>query len=279
MIKNETINAGKWNKKFTGLLNSDVCDRYNNAEITVISKLYLKQGNPSGGVARGTANDSDGNSQDVWKWTPSAWRAWTKQMVNVCSAYSGKFWLINNDKWGAFVDRGVTYYPNIWCRHLIELVNSDVNAHHTITVYRVPKSGRNFRSDFELMDSYDTQLQHKDTDSRGKKLMQRPAVHEYFHTLGVRHIDHGEANCPAADSGNASTCYGNTDADQKTLMGNGMGLHPKFADPWRRAAVKLTGAGTVASATSWKAELLRHYPRTLAEVNRKAKIKRRPNRE
>lgn len=278
MKKEDTVNGGAWGTKFKAVLDTDVCDRYNNAEITVVSKLYLKKGDPTGGANSGMQNDSNGNAQPIRKWSDTAWDRWKKSFVRVCTNYSGKFWLINNSKWGEYEDKGVKYYPNIWCRHAIELVNSTASAHHTITIYRVKVAGRDFRSNFSLMDSHDIQLQNKKKDSRNRWIKQRPAVHEYFHTLGVRHIDHGEVNCPIADSGNASTCYGDTDADRRTLMGSGMKVHTKFADPWRRAAIKLTGKGTIASATAWLPVLKRHYPRTLAEVDAGRKIKRKPRR-
>lgn len=122
--------------------------------------------------------------------------------------------------------------------------------------------------------------QEKKTDSAGKKVYQRPAVHEFFHILGVRHIDHGEANCPdATHTGNEGVCYGDTDDDIHTLMGSGMDLNAKFADPWRRAAVKLTGKGAVGTPADWKPVLLRHYPRTVDEEARNEAITRKPNRK
>ena len=277
--KVETVTAGKWSKKFSAELNTDVCDRYNNAEITINSKIQLIKGDPSGGANAGTQNDAGGNSQNIIKWNDAAWTIWKAKFVKASTAYSGKFWLVNNDKWGEFEDKRVKYFPNIWCRHGIELVNSAINAHHTITVYRVPASGRGFQSDFSTMDSYDTELQNKKQDSRHRWIKQRPAVHEYFHTLGVVHIDHGEANCPAADSGNEASCYGDTDADRRTLMGAGMNLHARFADPWRRAAIKLTGIGTVASATAWTAMLRQHYPRTETEADHNVAVLVRPKRK
>jgi hypothetical protein len=279
MKKTDTINGGAWSKKFDAELNTDVCDRYNNAEITVICKLFLEPGNPSGGAAKGTANDANGNSQDVVKWSNSSWNSWKTRFVQVVKQSGhGKFWLLNNLQWNKYQDKGVTYYPNIWCRLSVELVNSAATAHHKITVYRVPKSGRGFRSNFSTMDSYDTELQKKKKDSAGKWMKQRPSVHEFFHILGVRHVDHGQAHCPLANHGNGASCYGVADDDMHTLMGWGMGLHAKFADPWRRAAVKLTGEGTVASGNDWQPRLKRHYPRTFDEWARGDEITRRPKR-
>ena len=266
MKKRETVNGGAWGKKFDAIINTDVCDRYNNAEITVVAKLFLQQGNPDGGAKNGTANDANGNAKNIIRWTSSSWRAWTSRFVQVnMRTGHGKFWLINNLQWNKFKDRGVEYYPNIWCRLKIEMTKTAAAAHHTITVYRVTKSNKNFRSDFSTMDSYDNWRQKKGTDSAGKTLKQRPSVHELFHILGVRHVDHGKAHCPLANGGNAASCYGVADADMHSLMGSGMKMQPQFADPWRRAAVKLTARGTVGSGNDWQAAMQRHYPRTFEE--------------
>ena len=280
MKKRETINGGAWSKKFDAEINTDVCDRYNNAEITVIPKIYLKQGNPAGGAKTGTANDSNGNAKDIIRWSTSSWKAWKSRFVQVAMrAGHGKFWLLNNLQWNKYTDRGVEYYPNIWCRLKIEITKTAASAHHTITVYRVSKANKNFRSNFSTMDSYDTRRQKKGTDTNGKALLQRPSVHELFHILGVRHVDHGKAHCPLANGGNAAACYGVADADMHTLMGSGMKMVPKFADPWRRAAVKLTSEGTVGSGNDWKPVMKRHYPRTFPEWAAGDDIIRRPNRK
>ena len=260
-------------------MNTDVCDRLNNAEITVIAKVFLIQGDPAGGAKKGTANDADTNSQNIIKWDTGSWNIWKQKFASSAMTFHGKFWLVNNHKWNEYEDRTVKYFPNIWCGLKIEFAASAATAHHSITVYRVPRSGRGFRSNFSLMDSYDVELQKKGSDSAGKVLRQKPAVHELFHTLGVRHIDHGEATCPIGDSGNANPCYGDTDDDRHTLMGSAMNVHEKFADPWRRAAVKLTGKGAVGTATDWQAKLKRHYPRTQEEVDRDAQITHPPIRK
>ncbi len=280
MKKKETINGGAWGKKFDAELNTDVCDRYNNAEITVISKLFIQQGNPSGNARTGTTNDSDGTSHDILRWNASEWNAWKSRFVQVARRSGhGKFWLINNFKWNEFKDKAIDYYPNIWCRLKINLVNSAANAHHSITVFRITKSGkRTFRPDFSLMTNYSTWEQRTVQDSNKKWAKQRASVHEFFHILGVKHVDHGKAHCPSASGGNAEACYGVADADIHSLMGAGMELQAKFADPWRRAAIKLTTKGTVGSADDWKPVKTRHYPRTLSEVTNGAAITSRPNR-
>ena len=245
-------------------------------------KLNLKKGNPSGTARRGHANDSSGNSQPIKRWSETAWRSWRKKFVKVINkSANGKFWLVNNAKWGEFEDRGVKYYPNIWCRFRIDFVNTDADAHHSITVYRVTHAGRGFHSDYELMDTYDIKRQRKHKRAGKKWIRQRPAVHEFFHALGVRHVDHGKAHCPIGAggfTGNESDCYGVAYDDRKSLMGSGMALLPKFADPWRRAAVKLTGEGAVGTADDWAPKTKRHYPRTLQQVNLKAAVKTRPRR-
>lgn len=279
MKKSATINTGRWGTKYLAELNTDMCDRYNNAEITVVSRVFLRQGNPPNGAASGNANDSDGVSNRVLRWTPARWAHWRRRFVAQTMAFSGKFWLVNNSGWGLYLDGGPVYFPNIWCKIRVELVSSAAAAHHAINVYRVPKGYTGFRPDFKLMSTSDLELRRTRKDSKGKWVRQRTAAHEFFHILGVRHIDHGEANCPSNTAGNARTCYGDSDEDMRTLMGAGMQIHEKMAEPWRRAAVQLTGKGAFNAGKDWKAMLRRHYPRTVPEFRRKAKVVAKPHRK
>ncbi|MFT5304426.1 MAG: hypothetical protein ACI87E_001397 [Mariniblastus sp.] len=130
--------------------------------------MYLKQGNPRGGSATGQQADSNGDLIDVINWSNGASNIWKGKFVKVSTAYSGKFWLLNNKKRGESPDHGVEYFPNVWCRHKIELVQSAADAHHSITNFRVPTSDRGFRFNFSTMDSYDVCKQNKGKDSADK---------------------------------------------------------------------------------------------------------------
>ena len=92
------------------------------------------------------------------------------------------------------------------------------------------------------------------------------------------HVDIGKAHCPAAGNTNISACYGVQDADKYSVMGQGMQLREKHANPWREAITKLTGKGNVTNVTDWLTKNNRHYPRTLIEATAKKQIIIRPKR-
>jgi hypothetical protein len=96
--------------------------------------------------------------------------------------------------------------------------------------------------------------------------MQRAHVHEMGHLLGMGHVDEGKEHCPAAGNTNAAVCYGVADDDLRNVMGAGMTLTANLAKPWRRAMELLAGKGNAETPSDWESKMLRHYPRTMAEV-------------
>lgn len=133
--------------------------------------------------------------------------------------------------------------------------------------------------------------------------MQKAHVHEIGHLLGLGHSAEGTAACPTTGNTNATACYGSSDIEMTSVMGSGMKLYAKHAYPWRLAIADMTGKGTVykpsktrsTAATintllgtalagtdlmskDWQAKLIRHYPRTEAEVNRNTSITTRVKR-
>lgn len=273
------ISTAAWD----ALLDTDVCDAYNNADLTITLKMGFKQINPPGGAATGTYHDyGDPSSpaRKIVRWTPAEWAKWKSNFLASAQEYwHGKFWLINDFSVLDYEDNGVKYRPNIWCKFI--LVGGDAATgkyHHTIEVVRLDKSETWFGSHSRLYDSLDTNLVQKGTDSKGQPIMQRAHVHEVGHLLGLGHVDIGKPHCPANGNTNASACYGVKDADKYAVMGQGMQLRVKNANPWRKAMIKLTGKGNVLNALDWSAKTSRHYPRTLAQAAAKMQIVTRPKR-
>lgn len=290
--------------KFDAELNTDCCDPYNNAELTLTLRMGFRQINPAAGAASGTYHDygrATAPTRKIVKWTPSAWSHWKTNFISSAQSFwTGKFWLINDCSSFPYTPGADTYYPNVWCR--FKLVGNEATAagnHHTIDVVRLDPSENWFGSHWKLYDSKDTNSVEKARTSKGKKVMQRAHVHEVGHLLGLDHVDVGKPHCPASGDTNASACYGIADNDMQSVMGSGMQLRLEHAYPWRESlryfALAELGAALsnplslatmgasiflpVASLLAvWPAKMRRHYPRTEAELKAGAAITARPTR-
>jgi len=276
----KTITTASWD----ATLDTTSCNRYSNADLTITVRIGFKQINPPNGALAGTYHDyGDPNAplRKIVKWGPGAWLHWRTQFVKSAASYwNGRFWLLNNFSEFKFSDRGVQYIPNIYCK--FNLVGADAamgNYHSVIDVVRLDKSETWFGSNAGLFDNLDTKPVQKGIDSRGRPIMQRAHVHEVGHLLGLGHVDVGKPNCPLGSNTNASACYGVTDVDKYSVMGEGMQLRNECAMPWRRAISQITGKGRAALVTDWSPSTIQQYPRSPAEVAANRYITSRPNRK
>lgn len=275
------MKTGKSTAEFDMELNTDTCGPYDNAELTITLSIGFKQINPAGGADEGTYHsygDATEPNKKIIKWTPGTWESWKTEFITSAQKYwSGRFWLINNfpsythDPFGlTYAVNGQIYVANVYCRLNLIGNDSDKGANNfVVEVVRLHPSERFFGSHSRLYDTRDTLPTEKARDTAGKPIMQRAHVHEVGHLLGLGHVDEGKANCPVSGDTNARTCYGVSDVDKRSVMGNGMELRVENAIPWRKSLVELTGLGAARTPTDWTAKLVRHYPRTLAEVEAK----------
>ncbi|WP_444944465.1 hypothetical protein ACJJIK_05840 [Microbulbifer sp. ZKSA006] len=265
------------------VLDTCMCDKYNNAELTLTLKLAFKQVNPDSGAQSGTYHDygiSSKPARRIVRWTDAAWLSWKTSFVQSAERFwKDKFWLINNFSELRYEDSGVQYIPNIWCR--FKLVESDVSPsfrhHHMIEVVRLDPSETWFGSHSKLYDSLDINSVRKGTDSNGNPIMQRAHVHEVGHLLGLGHVDEGRPHCPETNT-NARPCYGVSDEDKNSVMGQGMQLRAEHANPWRRAMLRMLNRGNILTSSDWEAKRQRHYPRTLTEARDRRYITQKPAR-
>ncbi|MDT8857626.1 hypothetical protein RNZ50_21790 [Paracoccaceae bacterium Fryx2] len=288
--------------RFDAELNTDVCDAYNNADLTLTMKLGFTQINPAAGAASGTYHDYGKvtkPTRKIVKWTAGEWATWKANFVASAQAFwNGRFWLINDA--GSFLQTvgTQTYVPNIFCK--VKVTAHDGAAagnHHKIDVVRLDSTETWFGSHSTLYDSLDTKSVSKGTDTAGNPIMQRAHVHEFGHLLGLGHVDEGKAHCPTTGNTNASACYGVADDDKNSVMGSGMTRRLEHAEPWRTVirsfAVEevlllkkpakslylpfhLMLLAPVTVFATWPAKDKRHYPRTPEEAKAGTLITTRP---
>jgi hypothetical protein len=276
----KSVRTARWNAE----LNTDVCDAYNNADLTITLRLGFRQINPPGGAREGTYNDYGDptrTARKIVKWPAGEWVAWTHNLASSAQRYwNGKFWILNTFPLLEFKQAGITYRPNFWCKLRIVSVlahgAAPVAAHHVIDVVRLHPTENWFGSHSTLYDNLDTVAVPKGRDSAGRPIMQQAHVHEVGHLLGLGHVDEGKAHCPVTGDTNARACYGVADADKNAVMGAGMQLRKPFANPWRRAVVQLTGKGHAGAPTDWIPSFQRHYPRTAEDIRTGRNVIARP---
>ncbi len=133
-------------------LDRNPCDRYNNAELTLVLRLFLEKIEPAG--ISGTFTDADGVRRNIVRWG-KLWDTWPQQFKQKAEAFWSDHLCLkapapNQSSTQAekydFMDRSVTYRPNIKCRFKIELVSSPSAAHTTIKVVRLDPTETSFRS-------------------------------------------------------------------------------------------------------------------------------------
>jgi len=280
-------------KKYNGtywdaVLDTRMCDKYNNAELTLIIKVAFEQYSPMFGY--GPIKDSDGNEFECIPWKASAWEKWINHFVSINEYWwDGGFWLMNNYKLLPYSIGRDTFIPNIYCRFKYEVADQ-ASAHHKITMVNLNSDISNdgsayFRSNSGLMTNFGNNTRVTGTDSQNQPIHGITSIHETGHLLGLGHVDIGKPHCPDTYSfyegigphfdTNEIACYGVTDWDKNSIMGAGTDLRREHGLPWREAIIHILKKGWVSHPMiSWAVELERAYPRTIEEVDQRITINR-----
>ena len=267
--------------EFDASLAVSMCDRYNNAELTLTMRIHFEQNNPASGAATGVFRDynsATGTQRDIVSWDPGAWAVWKSTFINQAQTFwTDRIWLCNDGRSMGFSDGGAEYFPNIWCRfRLVEAPRA--SAHHSVLITRLAAHEPFAGSNTAFFDSNDIKSVSKRYLADGTSTTsQRASVHEIGHLLGLPHINDGKGKCVGGNI-NHSSCYGVTDTELLSVMGAGEELRISDAEPWRRAARALAPVQPPLLPSTWEAKLRRHYPRTAEQVMARQHVTSRPNR-
>src|SRR5262245_41984638 len=165
------------------LLDTDKCDPYTNAELTITLRLGFRQVNPTGGASSGTYNDYGNPAKKARKivpWTATSWSIWIRAFVRSTSSFwNNRLWLSNNFSDFDLQIGNTKYRPNVDCR--LSLVGETVAGagyHHVIDVVKLDPSEPAFGSHATLYDNRDLKPVPKSVDRNGKPIMQLGNVHE-----------------------------------------------------------------------------------------------------
>lgn len=259
-------------------LDTNACNAYTNAELTIHLKLGFRRINPANGATHGTFPDSDGKPRAIVRWGDNAWNRWTQCFARSAEAYwSRRFWLVNTFSILDLECDGTVYRPNVLCRLRVSAnLLENFTSHQIIDVVKLGPLERSFRSSSLLFSSDDMRPRADAQDSRGRGVLNMTHVHEVGHLLGLGHVDIGKPHCPVTGDTNAVACYGVQDTDKNSVMGAGAYVRSEHAMPWRRAMVLLTAMGNADTLTDWPPVRIQVFPRTVEEAVANKMITARP---
>lgn len=248
-----TLIHGRQNRMgtFDADINTDVCNRTTNADLTLFIRIHFQKINPT--ASSNTYNDSDGTAVPIRAWRDGEWINWKRQFLNGCQRkWHGKFWLRTPTTYNGlnWPQQNPTHQCNLYCRFEISEQASQNGAHAVIPVVRV-NGNHFFRSHMLLYSNRDLRAERL---TRGSLFFTH--VHEIGHLIG---LDHPGTGLPRCTTGDEPACYASADGSDSGVMGMGSQIFERHAQPWIKAAALLTGT----HEWLWKVSRHRAYPRSI----------------
>jgi hypothetical protein len=223
------------------------------AELWLRLKVYLEQRNPAGGAADGKVMDSSHhNLIHIVRWSEADWNRWKTRYKEVVGPFwDDRFYLLTPPGYHGLDTGG--QQPLVECRFTLEIAATATTAHTTVTVVKVDANETFFRSAAYLISNLDLGPLVRNSRVDTTSWAQIVAQHEVGHLLGLYDVGHFLPACQA--NPNSTLCYGATGSfDERTIMGTGSAMDPRFAEPWQ----KRMGMHTETLPSDWMACMSGH---------------------
>lgn len=263
-----------------------------NAELILQIRVYLERIPPLSSIparpptmgvhraGRSTPTDRRWEDDLIVPWSDQEWTAWRASVEPILqSAFNGRdnagrYWLVPRDSDGRAAYWGVgepsptgsVQVPNVKCLFDIQLVPSAGNAQRVVQcVHYAPNARGVLRA---YMDSEGGGMLHNLTTTGRQNITgnsQTAVVHEFFHALGMNHVNSprnlDEAFVRFFTEGwqpNSEAEYGVTPRQRSNIMGGGSTFEGWNFWPWLNRLQAHLDADFEAPAVQW--DVVDHWP-------------------
>ena len=275
-----------------------------NAELILSIRVFLERCDPlpeliahtAGGIPLGpvrfdrrpgtnVAGDGMGDFASTVRWDDAEWASWGDSLAgSVQEAINGpgnrgRFWMVPRAYWGVGWPPGEAwgYLPNVKCLFHMARVQEAARAQRVIRCYRLAGPS-DLRSSMER-GGQGGMLTNRDVASQRMQggTSQVIAVHEFFHALGMQHVNYPYARDTIVGSlrslfhlesvaPNDASEYGVTPGQRANIMGGGSALEGWNFWPWLNRLQKHLDPQFRVPQVEWSVVDNRPWPRSRAGV-------------